>query len=154
MSGKKLKFFCRKMDDVEATVNYVRAVLLKGIVRGPIEIVMGREARTLDQNAKMWALLSDVQKHLPEWHGYKMGTEDYKHVIGATWKMQKFVPNAENTGFVVCGLSTRKLKKKEFCELVECIYYFAAENSVPLSEPSLVIYQDCKEYLEGLDGDD
>lgn len=150
MAGKKLRFFCRSEESIEATTNYFRAVLVKAISGGPIEIIMGREKRTKDQNAKMWAMLNDIQIFMPEWHGYKMGTEDYKHVIGATWKTQKLVPNADNTGFVVCGLSTRKLNKRDFCELVECIYYFAAENKVPLSDPSLVVYQDCKTYLESL----
>lgn len=89
--------------------------------------------RTLDQNAKLWPMLSDVSKQV-EWHGQKLTTDEWKDVFTAALRRQKAVPGLDG-GFVVCGQSTSKMGKREFAQLIELIYAFGAERDVRWSEP-------------------
>lgn len=47
--------------------------------------------RSLDQNAKMWAVLDDISKQV-DWYGRKLSSEDWKHVLTASKKKQEAVP--------------------------------------------------------------
>jgi hypothetical protein len=51
------------------------------------------------------------------------------------------VPNTESTGFVVVGMSTSKMHKPEFSNLIEFIYAFGASQGVDWSEPALKAYE-------------
>lgn len=84
--------------------------------------------RTLDQNAKLWALLSEVSDQV-EWYGQKLTAEEWKDVFSAALKRQKVVPGLDG-GFVVCGQRTSKIGKKEFSDLIELINAFSAERGV------------------------
>lgn len=84
--------------------------------------------RTLDQNAKLWALLSEVSDQV-EWYGQKLTAEEWKDVFSASLKRQKVVPGLDG-GFVVCGQRTSKIGKKEFSDLIELINAFSAERGV------------------------
>ena len=85
--------------------------------------------RNLDQNAKLWALLNEVSEQV-DWHGRKLSAEDWKHVFTASLKRMDVVPNLEGTGFVALGLSTSKMSKREFSDLIELIQAFAVQHGV------------------------
>ena len=89
--------------------------------------------RTTDQNRLLWALLSDVSEQV-NWHGQKLAPEDWKHVFSASLKQQRAVPGMDG-GFVVLGLSTSKMTKAEFSDLVELIHAFGAQNEVRFETP-------------------
>lgn len=89
--------------------------------------------RTTDQNRLLWALLSDVSDQV-NWHGQKLSPEDWKHVFSASLKQQRAVPGMDG-GFVVLGLSTSKMTKSEFSDLVELIQAFGAQNEVRFEAP-------------------
>lgn len=84
--------------------------------------------RSLDQNALLWALLSDVSKQV-NWYGQKLTAEEWKDVFSASLKKQKVVPGLDG-GFVVCGQRTSKMSKSEFSELCELIMAFGAQHDV------------------------
>lgn len=87
--------------------------------------------RNLDQNAKLWACLTDVAEQV-EWHGTKLTPENWKDVFTASLKRSKVVPGLDG-GFVVLGQHTSKMTKSEFSELIELILAFGAEHSVKWS---------------------
>lgn len=87
--------------------------------------------RSLDANAKLWALLADVSEQV-EWHGVKLTAENWKDVFTASLKRSKVVPGLDG-GFVVLGQHTSKMTKYEFSELIELILAFGAEHEVKLS---------------------
>ena len=87
--------------------------------------------RTLEQNAKMWAVLDDISKQV-DWHGEKLSSEDWKHVLTASLKKQKAVPGIDG-GFVVLGVSTKKMKISEMRDLIELAHAFGAEHDVDFS---------------------
>lgn len=87
-----------------------------------------RKARSLDSNAKMWAMLNEISEQV-NWHGNKLTPENWKDVFTASLKRQTVVPGLDG-GFVVCGTSTRKMTVGEMNELIELMNAFGAEHQV------------------------
>ena len=85
--------------------------------------------RTLEQNAKLWSMLSEIAAQVI-WHGRKLDAESWKHVFTSSLKRMDVVPNIDGTGFVALGLSTSKMTKKELAELIELIEAFGAQHNV------------------------
>lgn len=90
-------------------------------------VTVAEPSRNLEQNAALWAILSDIAEHVV-WHGRKLSAEDWKHIFTASLKRMDVVPNLEGTGFVALGLSTSKMSKREFSDLLELVNAFAAER--------------------------
>lgn len=89
--------------------------------------------RTLEQNAKLWATLSEVSQQV-NWHGQKLSSEDWKHVFSAALNQQRVVPNLDNNGFVVLGQSTSKMSVSQMVEMIDLIHAFGAENGVTFKD--------------------
>lgn len=85
--------------------------------------------RTLEQNAKLWAMLTDVSEQV-NWHGQRLTPEDWKHVFSAALNQQRVVPNIDSTGFVVLGQSTSKMTVRQMADMIELINAFGAEHGV------------------------
>jgi hypothetical protein len=119
-----------------------RQSAIKAIQSAPAGYVVriSEETRTLEQNAKLWPMLSDVSKQVI-WYGQKLTEEEWKDVFSAALKKQKVVPGLDG-GFVVCGQRTSKMPKREFCDLIELIYAFGAEKAVEWSEPAQAAYNE------------
>lgn len=84
--------------------------------------------RTLDQNALLWPLLTEVSRQV-EWYGQKLTEDEWKDVFTAGLRKQKAVPGIDG-GFVMVGSRTSKMSKAEFSDLVELIYAFGAQQGV------------------------
>jgi hypothetical protein len=113
---------------------------------GPVLITLGREKRSLSQNAKLWPTLTDVSKQV-DWYGEKLSPEDWKHVFTAGLKKQRAVPGIDG-GFVVLGTSTSKMDKATFSNLLELIHAFGAEHQVQWSDPALKAFKQYRESAE------
>jgi hypothetical protein len=86
--------------------------------------------RSLDQNAKMWALLTDIASQVP-WHGIRLSADDWKLVfLDALKREVRMVPNIDGNGFVSLGRSSSDLSKGEMSELIELIVMFGAKHGV------------------------
>lgn len=86
--------------------------------------------RTLDQNAKLWAMLTDVATQLA-WHGAKLTPNDWKLVfLDGLKREMRIVPNIDGNGFVNLGRSSSDLSKSEMCDLIELIHAFGATHGV------------------------
>jgi len=121
----------RRVDTLEqcaAAVGWVEDLLTRGLQAGPVVVTLGRPQRTLDQNRRMWAMLTDVAQQV-EWHGRWLTAEDWKHVFTAALHAQKAVPGLDG-GFVVCGKSTRTMNKAELSDLMELIEEFGAKHNI------------------------
>ena len=90
-------------------------------------------ARSLDQNAKMWAMLTDISRQV-DWYGERLSPDDWKAVFTASLRKARVVPGLDGTGFVVLGLRTSDMTKDEMSNLIELITAFAAERGVTLGE--------------------
>lgn len=86
--------------------------------------------RSLPQNDRMWAMLTDIATQIP-WHGVKLTPEDWKLIFMSALKQeQRLVPNIDGTGFVALGRSTSKLSKAEMTDLIDLIQMFGANHNV------------------------
>lgn len=84
--------------------------------------------RSLEQNARLWAMLTDVARQV-DWYGRKLAQEEWKIVFTASLKKQDVVPGLDG-GFVAMGQSTSKMTKAELGDLMELIEAFGAQNGV------------------------
>lgn len=85
--------------------------------------------RTLEQNAKMWAMLTDISRAKPE--GRNWTTEMWKIAfMDALGYKVKFVENLDGTGFIPVFYSTTKLSKAEMSDLIETIYEYGIRHGV------------------------
>ena len=86
--------------------------------------------RTLPQNARFWAMLSDVALQLP-WDGKKLTPDSWKLVfLDALKREAQLVPNIDRTGLVNIGTSSSDLTKEEMGDLMEIIAEFGARHGV------------------------
>lgn len=93
--------------------------------------------RSIPQNDRMWAMLTDVATQLP-WHGIKLTPEDWKMVfLDALKRELRMVPNIDGSGFVNLGRSSSDLSKAEMTDLIELIHQFGANHGVVLHDPEI-----------------
>lgn len=91
--------------------------------------------RSNDQNAKMWACLTDIAQQV-QWHGLKLAADDWKLVFMDALKREvRMVPNLDGNGFVNLGRSSSDLSKAEMSDLIELIHAFGANHGVQFHEP-------------------
>ena len=131
----------------ENLISFIRSLPTDS--KNPLVVSIQEMTRTLEQNARMWATLTDISEQVV-WHGLKLTPEEWKHVFTATLNGQKTVPNIDGTGFIILGQSTRVMSKKELSNLLELAYAFGAERDVKWSETAktdLIIFDWYKDQL-------
>lgn len=90
--------------------------------------------RTIPQNDRMWAMLSDVAQQLP-WHGAKLRPDDWKVIFLDALKCERrLVPNIDHTGFVDIARSSSDLSKNEMSDLIELIHEFGVRHAVKFQD--------------------
>lgn len=90
--------------------------------------------RSLPQNAKLWASLTDIAQQLP-WHGRKLTPDCWKLLFMDALKRElQPVPNLDGTGFVNIGTSSSDLTKEEMGGLLELIAEFGARHGVTFQD--------------------
>ena len=91
--------------------------------------------RTLPQNDRMWATLTDVATQL-DWHGQKLRPDDWKLLfLDALDREINAVPALDGKGFVNLSASSSDLSKGEMTDLIELIFAFGAKHDVRFHEP-------------------
>lgn len=117
---------------------YLFATELSAI--GAVEIIVRpvKSRRTLDQNAKLWAMLGDIARQV-EWpvNGVmqKLDSEDWKALMTAAARQEIRMAQGINGGVVMLGESTKRMTVAELGDVIECMYVFGAEKGVIWSEP-------------------
>lgn len=97
-----------------------------------------RSKRSLPQNARMWAMLTDVASQIT-WHGQKLSPDDWKLLfLDALKREVRIVPAIDNRGFVNLGRSSSDLSKSEMGDLMELIAAFGTEHGVTFKDPNEV----------------
>lgn len=116
---------------------YQRALAHRLIDAAPPGAVLNvREAaRSNDQNAKLWAMLSDVARAKPE--GRVLPTEIWKCLfMAACGHKVRFEPGLDGDGVVPMLFRSSRLNKSEMSDLIECISEYGARHGVQWSDPS------------------
>lgn len=90
--------------------------------------------RTLEQSAKMWAMLTEVARQVV-WHGQRLTPDDFKLIfLDALKREVRMVPALDDRGFVNLGRSSSDLSREEMSDLLELIYEWGARNGVVFSD--------------------
>jgi len=89
--------------------------------------------RSLDQNALMWARLTQIAQGV-DWYGQKLSAEDWKDVFTASLRHARVVPGLDPGTFVPLGMRTSDMSKEEMGTLLDLIDAFAAEHGVTFAE--------------------
>lgn len=119
--------------EIDRAWQWVKAMTMAG---HRLTLSIKPERRTDLQNARLWAMLTDISKQV-EWYGKRLTAEDWKHVFTASLRKLSVVPNLDGTGFVALGLSTSRMTKAEMSDLMELMSAFGAERGVKWSDPAL-----------------
>lgn len=127
----KQRFFLRSADIKRNAARFVFDLPVDA--DKPLVVDIKPMTRSIEQNAKLWATLSDVAEQV-EWYGRKLDAESWKHIFSAALKKQDVVPNLDGSGFVVLGLSTSKMSVAEMRDMLELINAFCAERGVKLND--------------------
>lgn len=92
--------------------------------------------RSLPQNDRMWAYLTDVSEQLL-WHGVRLRPDDWKLIfLDALKREVRMVPNLDGNGFVNLGRSSSDLSRGEMSDLMELIAAFGAQHGVRFNDPT------------------
>ena len=93
---------------------------------------LGKPTRSLDQNNKMWALLSDISRAKPG--GRHHTTEIWKCLfMQACGHEVQFEIGLNGQPFPT-GFKTSRLSAEQMSELIEFIYAWGSENGVIFTE--------------------
>ena len=90
--------------------------------------------RTLDQNSRMWAMLTDIarQCHID---GRRLTADQWKVVfLYELGRQPQFVPSLSGA-WIPYGQSSSDLSVAEMSDLIESMFAYGAENNVVWSEP-------------------
>jgi hypothetical protein len=115
--------------------DYTRARACELIVKAPVGFIatVAEPKRTLEQNDKLWAMLTDLSVAKPE--GRRLIPEDWKvlmmHACG--WECQ-FLEGLDGRPFPK-GFSSSKLTKGQMASLITFIQEYGDRHSVAWSEP-------------------
>jgi hypothetical protein len=93
--------------------------------------------RTLDQNARMWAALTDVAEQATH-NGKRYSTKAWKVLfMHACGHEVQFLPSLDGSSFVPWNDSSSDLSKAEMSELIDFIQCWCAENGVVLHDEAV-----------------
>ena len=91
--------------------------------------------RTLPQNDRMWAMLTDVARQCE--HAGRRYTPDQWKVLfmHACGREVQFIPALDSATFIPWGQSSSDLSKHEMSDLIEFMFAWGAEHGVVWSDP-------------------
>jgi len=103
-----------------------------------VEVSEALPKRSIDQNARMWALLTDISKQV-QWpvdgQMQRLSPDDWKDVFSAALRKGQRVAQGIEGGFVMLGARTSRMSVGEMCDLQTLIEAFGAERGVRWSDP-------------------
>lgn len=129
----------RDEQDIRFALAWAEQFIRKGLKGGPVLLSLGRPRRSLDQNAKLWPMLTDVSRQcklVVDGEPVKASPEDWKDVFTAALRRHQRVAKGIDGGLVFLGMRTSRMSKREFSDLIELIYAYGAEHGVEWSEPA------------------
>ncbi len=89
--------------------------------------------RSLDQNARLWAMLTDISKSIPD--GRRHTPDDWKAIFmnAAGWEVQ-FVDGLDGRPFP-SGFRSSRMSVKQMADLITFISAYGDQHGVAWSEP-------------------
>jgi hypothetical protein len=95
-------------------------------------VTISPPGRTLDQNAKLWAMLSDISRAKPM--GREHTPDVWKSlVLHACGHEMQFVAGLDGLPFPL-GFRSSRLSKEQMSNVIEWLYWFGAQHGVVWSD--------------------
>lgn len=95
--------------------------------------------RSIEQNAKMWAVLTDISRHV-DWpvdgKMQRLEPEDWKDILSAGLKKTQRIAQGIDGGFVMLGQRTSRMRVSEMIELIELAQAFGSSHGVVWGDAS------------------
>lgn len=89
--------------------------------------------RTLDQNAKLWATLTEISAAKPE--GRHLTPDVWKSLfMHALDHAQRFEMALDGKGMVPVGFRSSRMTKAQMADLIEFVNAYAAEHGIELKD--------------------
>lgn len=93
-------------------------------------VVFHDPKRSLPQNDKWWACLTDISRQATH-HGLKLEPSDWGALfLDALTREVRLLPSLDGTGFVNLRRSSSQLSHKEFSDLIEIVHAWGAANGI------------------------
>lgn len=89
--------------------------------------------RTLRQNARLWAMLTDISEQIPWLVNEElvcMCPEEWKDVLTASLRGELRVARGINGGIVLLGISTSRMNTQMMSDLIELMFAFGNDRGV------------------------
>lgn len=113
----------------------IRANAIDAIRAADVDAVVtiSPKRRSADQNAKMWAMLSDVSAAKPEGRQWTpdVWKAAFMHYLG---HQVAFAESLDGSGPFPLGFRTSALSVREMVDLITCIYQYGDEHGVVWTE--------------------
>jgi hypothetical protein len=94
-----------------------------------------RPKRSLPQNDRMWAMLTDVAQQ-KEHCGRRYAPDQWKVIfMAACGREVQFIPSLDGSTFIPWGQSSSDLSKEEMTALIDFVFAWGSENGVHFNEP-------------------
>lgn len=96
-------------------------------------VTISEPKRSLEQNAKLWVMLSDVANSRPE--GREWTPETWKSAfLHALGHQVRFAEGLDGSGPFPLGFSSSKLTVKQMADLITTIYQYGDKHGVAWTE--------------------
>ena len=97
-------------------------------------VVVGPPTRTLEENALLHAILSDISRQLI-WDSEYQDIETWKRMLTAGWcratgRPMKILTAVDGYGIDLVPMKTSKLSKQDCAELIDYIFAWGADKGV------------------------
>lgn len=97
-------------------------------------VTVSKPRRTVDQNSRLWAMLSKISAAKPE--GRELTPDVWKSLfLHSLDHAQRFELALDGKGMVPVGFRSSKLTKDQFSDLFLVIEEYAARHGIDLDEP-------------------
>ena len=126
--------------EVAPALDWAEEMIRRGLPAGPVVMILTRPRRTLEQNAKLWAMLRDIARQCElviNGVGVRASEEDWKEVFTAALRGEQRLAQGIDGRVVMLGARTSRMRVDELSELIELIYAYGSERNVNWSADSL-----------------
>ena len=100
-------------------------------------ITFQKPKRTLPQNDRMWAMLTDIAEQKTHF-GRKYPADGWKLIfMSACGRETQFIPALDGQGFIPWGQSSSDLSVQEMTDLIEFMFAWGTQNGVIFHDDKL-----------------
>ena len=120
---------------IHLTSGYRRKLACEMVQKAPYKAIVNikPQTRSNEQNALLWALLSDISRAKPE--GRELTPDVWKSLfLHALDHAQRFEMALDGKGMVPVGFRSSRLSVGQMSDLIEFIREYAARHGVELEE--------------------